>query len=59
MAAFVIFDCDKAELFVQTEKPLILMRKAEGEPFTGGQWQLIPWKGYVLKKDGKILYTGK
>lgn len=59
MAAFVIFDGDKAELFVQTEKPLVLMRKAEGEPFTGGQWQLIPWKGYVLKKDGKILYTGK
>ncbi|CAM3274207.1 Lipoprotein [Flavobacterium longum] len=59
MAAFVIFEGDKAELFVQTEKPLILMRKAEGEPFTGAGWQLIPWKGYVLKKDGKILYTGK
>lgn len=59
MAAFVIFQDDKAELFVQTEKPLILSRKAEGEPWNGGDWQLIPWKGYVLKKNGKILYVGK
>jgi hypothetical protein len=59
MSAFVIFKGDKAELFIQTEKPLVLQRKAEGEPFTDGVWQLIPWKGYVLKKNGTILYTGK
>lgn len=59
MAAFVIFKDDKAELFIQTEKPMILQRKAEGEPFVNGPWQLIPWKGYVLKKEGTILYTGQ
>ena len=59
MMAFVIFDGDKAELFTQTEKPIILERKAEGEPFTGGDWQLISWKGYVLKKKGTILFTGQ
>ena len=59
MPAFVIFEGDRVELFVQTEKPMILKRQSEGEPFVNGQWQLIPWKGYVLKKDGKIVYTGK
>lgn len=59
MAAFVIFKEDKAELFIQTEKPMVLVRKTEGEPFVNGPWQLIPWKGYILKKDGKILYTGQ
>jgi len=58
MSAFVIFSGDKAEVFVQTEKPFILERKSEGEPFTGGSWQLIPWKGLVLKKNGTILFTG-
>ncbi len=59
MSAFVIFSHDKAEVFTQSEKPFILERKAEGERFIGGGWQLIPWKGYVLKKNGTILFTGQ
>lgn len=59
-ASYVIFDGDKAELFLDTQKEsIILERKSEGDSWVNGDWQLIPWKGYVLKKDGKILYTGQ
>lgn len=58
-ASYVIFDGNKAELFLDTQKKsIILERKSEGDSWVNGDWQLIPWKGYVLKKDGKILYTG-
>jgi hypothetical protein len=59
-AAFVIFDGNKAELFLDTQKDaIILERKAEGEPWIKDDYQLIPWKGYVLKKGDKIIYTGE
>ncbi|MCV9926977.1 hypothetical protein OIU83_04910 [Flavobacterium sp. LS1R49] len=60
--AYVIFEKDgnKAELFLDTQKePIILERKTEGEPWIKGDLELIPWKGYVLKKAGKIIYTGE
>ena len=57
--SYVIFDGNKAELFLDTQKEsIILERKSEGDSWINGDWQLIPWKGYVLKKAGKILYTG-
>jgi len=61
LAAFVIFESNgnKAELFLPNEKPIILERKSEGDQFVNGDWQLIPWKGYVLKKGAVILYTGQ
>lgn len=61
-SAFVIFEenGNKAELFVVSEpNPIILERKSEGDSYVNGDWQLIPWKGYVLKKGGDILYTGQ
>lgn len=59
-ASYVIFDGNKAELFLDTQKEsIILERKSEGDSWINGDWQLIPWKGYVLKKAGKILYVGK
>lgn len=59
-AAYVIFDGNKAELFLDTQKEsIILERKSEGDSWVNGDWQLIPWKGYVLKKSGKIIYTGE
>lgn len=58
-ASYVIFDGNKAELFLDTQKEsIILERKSEGDSWINGDWQLIPWKGYVLKKEGKIVYTG-
>lgn len=59
-AAYVVFEGNKAELFLDTQKEsIILERKSEGDSWTKGNLQLIPWKGYVLKKDGKIIYTGE
>ncbi|WP_427872836.1 hypothetical protein [Flavobacterium sp. MMS24-S5] len=58
--SYVIFDGNKAELFLDTQKEsIILERKSEGDSWVNGDWQLIPWKGYVLKKEEKILYTGQ
>ena len=58
--AYVIFDGDKAELFLDTQKEsIILERKSESDSWVKGDLQLIPWKGYVLKKAGKIIYTGQ
>lgn len=58
-SAFVIFEGDRAELFLPSSSTLILERKSEGDPFVNGEYQLIPWKGYVLKKSGTILFTGE
>jgi len=58
--AYVIFDGNQAELFLDTQKePILLERKSEGDSWTKDDYQLIPWKGYVLKKAGKIIYTGE
>ncbi|WP_343697452.1 hypothetical protein [Flavobacterium sp.] len=58
--AYVIFDGNKAELFLDTQKEsIILERKSEGDSWKKDNLELIPWKGYVLKKDGKIIYTGQ
>ncbi|WP_237718512.1 hypothetical protein [Flavobacterium sp. F52] len=58
--SYVIFEGNKAELFLDTQKEsIILERKSEGDSWINGDWQLIPWKGYVLKKGEKILYTGE
>jgi len=57
--SYVIFDGNKAELFLDTQKEsIILERKSEGDSWVNGDWQLSPWKGYVLKKAEKIIYTG-
>jgi hypothetical protein len=58
--AYVIFDGNKAELFLDTQKEaIILERKSEGDSWVKDDLELIPWKGYVLKKNGKIIYTGE
>lgn len=58
--SYVIFDGNKAELFLDTQKgSIILERKSEGDSWNKDDYQLIPWKGYVLKKAGKIIYTGQ
>lgn len=62
MSAFVIFEEDgnRAELFVMSEeKPVILTRKAEGESYLGGDWELFAWKGYVLRYKGRNMFTAQ
>ncbi len=61
LAAYVLFDesGDNAELFLPNEDESVLVKRAsEGKPWVNGAWELLPYKGYVLKKDGKILFAG-
>ncbi len=60
-AAYIVFsdDNNKAELFLPPDKSsTILKRKAEGQPWINGEWMLIAWKGFVLKKNEIALYGG-
>jgi len=60
-ATYLLFDesGDNAELFLPNEDDsVILKRESEGKPWTNGDWELIPYKGYVLKKAGKLLFAG-
>lgn len=60
-ATYLLFDesKDNAELFLPNQdESVIVTRESEGKSWTNGEWQLIPYKGYQLKKAGKLLYTG-
>lgn len=60
LCAYVLFNesGDKAEVFLPDEKSFILTRASEGKPWIYKDYQLIPWKGYVLKKADKVLFSG-
>ena len=60
LSVYLLFseDGNEAELFLPNEESVILTRKSEGMPWIFNDYQLIPWKGYVLKKAGKIIYSG-
>ncbi len=60
-SAFVMFseDSNQAEIFLpDTTETIILSRQSEGKPWTKDDWQLIPWKGYVLKKAEETKFSG-
>jgi hypothetical protein len=51
----------KAELFLPENKnSLLLDRKGNEGNYTwqNGEWELIAWKGYVLKKGKVAVYGG-
>lgn len=60
LCAYVLFNetADKAEVFLPDEKSFILTRVSQGKPWIYQDYQLISWKGYVLKKEDKILFSG-
>lgn len=61
LCAYVLFDDsgDNAEVFLPNQDDsLILKRSAKGKPWTAQHWQLVPYKGYQLKKDNQIVYAG-
>jgi len=60
LCAYVLFNesGSKVEVFMPDEKSFILTRSAEGKPWIFDDYQLIPFKGYVLKKAGVIIYSG-
>lgn len=61
LSAFVLFseDQNQAEVFLPNETTsFILTRAAEGKPWVFEDWQLVPWKGYVLKKGADNKFSG-
>ncbi|MEZ4837696.1 hypothetical protein [Flavobacterium sp.] len=60
--AYIVFGengGNEAELFLPNQvESFILVRTAEGQPWQFNEWQLIPWKGFVLKKGDEILFSG-
>lgn len=64
LAAYVVFDKaeSRAEVFLPGEKtPLLLeSRGIEGaQVWEAGDYRLMPWKGYVLQKNGQAIYAGE
>ena len=60
-ATYLLFDesKDNAELFLPNQdKSVIVKRVGKGKSWTNGEWELIAYKGYQLKKAGKLLYAG-
>lgn len=60
LSVYVLFDetGDKAEVFMPNQQSIILIREAEGKPWVYKSYELIPYKGYVFKNNGKVLYAG-
>ncbi|WP_295335228.1 hypothetical protein [Flavobacterium sp.] len=61
LSAYVLFseDGNQAEVFLPKEtNSIVLTRSAEGKPWTFEDWQLVPWKGFVLKRANENKFAG-
>jgi len=61
LSAYVLFseDAKQAEVFLPNDTTsIVLSRSAEGKPWIFKDWQLLPWKGYVLKKGTESKFAG-
>lgn len=61
LSAYVLFneDASKAEVFLPKDTTsIVLTRSGEGKPWVLEDWQLVPWKGYVLKKGTENKFAG-
>ena len=61
LSAYVLFneDASMAEVFLPKDTAsIVLSRAAEGKSWILKDWQLIPSKGYVLKKGAVTMYAG-
>jgi uncharacterized protein YceK len=61
LSAYVLFseDASQAEVFLPKDTTsIVLTRAAEGQPWILKEWQLVPWKGYVLKKGAVTMFAG-
>lgn len=61
LSAYVLFneDASQAEVFLPKDTTsIVLSRVAEGKPWIYKDWQLVPWKGYVLKKANVNMFSG-
>jgi hypothetical protein len=60
-SAYVLFseDGNQAEVFLPNDtNSIVLVRSNEGKPWVFQDWQLIPWKGFVLKKGTENKFSG-
>ena len=61
LSAYVLFnqDASQAEVFLPKDTAsIVLTRAAEGKSWVLKDWQLVPWKGYVLKKGTVTMFSG-
>ena len=61
LSAYVLFneDASKAEIFLPKDTAsIVLSRQTEGKPWVLKDWQLVPLKGYVLKKGAIAMFAG-
>ena len=61
LSAYLLFneDASKAEIFLPKDTTsIVLSRETEGKPWVLKDWQLVPWKGYVLKKGNAAMFVG-
>lgn len=61
LSAYVLFneDASLAEVFLPKDTTsIVLSRVAEGKPWIYKDWQLVSWKGYVLKKANLTVFAG-
>ena len=60
--AYILFNKnggDEVEIFFpNTEKSVLFVRDGEGQPWKFEDWQLVPWKGFILKQGEEIKFTG-
>ena len=61
LSAYVLFneDASLAEVFLPKDtSSIVLTRETEGKPWVLKEWQLVSWKGYVLKKGAANMFSG-
>jgi hypothetical protein len=61
LSAYVLFseDIKQAEVFLPNDTTsIVLTRSTEGKPWVFKDWQLVPSKGYVLKKGTENKFIG-
>lgn len=60
--AYIVFSKDggnEAEIFFpNSEKGKIFIRIEEGQPWIFEDWQLVPSKGFILKKGDEVKFSG-
>jgi len=60
-SAYVLFEEEgnRAELFLPDSTNSLILKKEDGKGnFKGGEWELHSKKGYILQKNGQVLYAG-
>lgn len=61
LSAYIMFseDNNQAELFLpNATETYILKRNSEAQPWIYKDWNLVSYKGFILKKGEKIVYIG-